>query len=78
MTGGDLLRIKLTKTQLAEDRNRLAEQPAQVRDRHRLRVVLCEVLVDKLREDRTGEAVILSAETRTATQKGLDRRMLAP
>jgi hypothetical protein len=56
---GDLLRRQLPQTPGAEDRGRLAKQPPQLRNRHRLHIVLSEIRVDKFGErERTRDPAL--------------------
>jgi hypothetical protein len=48
--GGELFRAQLADGSLSEDRNRFAEQPAQLLDRHLLDVVLRQVHLNELGE----------------------------
>jgi len=48
--GGDLLRRQLAKRPITKDGSCLAEQVAELLDRHRLNIVLVQVRVDELRE----------------------------
>jgi hypothetical protein len=57
--GGDLLRAKLRKAAAAEGTERLGEQPAELLDRLRFRVVLGDVLLDEfLQRQRTADAFL--------------------
>jgi len=73
---GDLLRGQLADTSLTEDRGRLAEQPAQLLDRHRLHVVLGEVNVDELREGEASRDPLLAADPVELTVERVDRVLL--
>src|SRR5207248_10707500 len=73
---GDLLRGQLADTSLTEDRGRLAEQPAQLLDRHRLHVVLGEVNVDELREGEASGDPLLAADPVELTVERVDRVLL--
>ena len=48
--GGDLLRGQLTNLPITEHRGRLAEQIAELLDRHRLHVMLSQIRLDELRQ----------------------------
>jgi hypothetical protein len=56
------LRAKLRKTAAAEGTERLGEQPAELVDRLRFRVVLGEVLLDELLQRQRAADTFLSAE----------------
>ncbi|TML07442.1 MAG: hypothetical protein E6G38_08905 [Actinobacteria bacterium] len=69
---GDLLRGQLADTSLTEDRGRLAEQPAQLLDRHRLHVVLGEVNVYEFREGEAARDPLLAADSVAFTVERVD------
>jgi hypothetical protein len=56
------LRAKLRKAAAAEGTERFGEQPAEVVDRLRLRVVLGEVLLDELLQRQRGADALLPPE----------------
>jgi hypothetical protein len=60
--GGDLLRREFSYPQVAEPGYCVAKQPAQLRDRHRLRVMLTQVLLDQLRRRQGPREPLFTAQ----------------
>jgi hypothetical protein len=56
------VRAKLREPAIAERRERLSEQPAQLLDRHGLGVVLCQIFTDELGERHRASNPVHSAQ----------------
>jgi hypothetical protein len=59
---GDLVRAQLREPAIAERRERLSEQPAQLLDRHGLGIVLCQICIDELGERHRASKSVHSAQ----------------